>query len=418
MKTGSTSIQLNLIHNKKNMFKKYLKEDNFQIIDKFNYIKFGHLRNQCLIKNQETCDYTKWKELNAVLDEAYHNAIAASSSTPINTLFSLESWSLVPKSNFTFSLLEDLFSKWDLHVIIFYRPFADWILSRYTQYRKGFTMDVNGVRRFYLIKRYEPVTFPQYLRQNAFEKKNEYHFRDTLSTYNFFRKVLRRHKKTKSWKNNIHVLQTYASDSIEKEFLCNLPGAIKSCQHIKFLYQRLNYTFPNRNTGYELDFSLTTDLITVEAWYQDIVSVSRHNSSVALEEKMKESNLTKADLPQVCITDDEANWIWKRTLKSEKIFGSGSTKESHVRKSFLNSLNKKKFCSVNVTAVLEIKRFRKLFDHCEFQSPNLINGMLKPKGVNQKWAELDCASATKKFVLKKLKKDKISSKKKKFRRGK
>merc|ERR1719410_225302 len=120
MKSGSTSIQLNILLNKK--FAKHLKADNFQIISKFNYIELFKLIWNCFDKedpNERDC--IKWKELKTFLDKAYNDSIASSSSKPIHTIYSSETWSNFPNSNFTFSLLVDLFSKWDLHVIIFYR---------------------------------------------------------------------------------------------------------------------------------------------------------------------------------------------------------------------------------------------------------------------------------------------------------
>ena len=387
LKTGSTAIQMNVIQDPH--FGVLLTADNFQTID-FSYLRFGKLARDCLQKGPGKCDYKTWDDLNATYVEAYRKATATPSLNPIHTLHSLEDWSNVPKSNFTFSLMEELLEPWDVHVIIFNRPFIDWLPSMYSQYRKFFLVKprhrLDPFKQKYLVGRYEQMLFPQFFQKML----NDNSLRDTLGTYEFYEDFLA-YLRQKGGVQNIHIMQFDAQNGIEREFLCKLPGSKKSCQHITGLSK---YKGTVRNKVNSLP--LNSDLIIVEAWNQNLVSIRRNDAAVALEERMKESKITMTDLPLVCLSDKQEEWVWNRTLISERMFGTGSTTESDLRERLEDALKKKKYCSVNATAALEIKTLRALFDNCIFQSPNLIT-RAQDKGIqgesNPKWTDLGCDAA-------------------------
>lgn len=118
---------------------------------------------------------------------------------------------------------------------------------------------------------------------------------------------------------------------------------------------------------------------------------------------MKASNITMTELPQICISKDEEEWLWNRTLVSENLFGdstfvpntSSSDKasgSSALRSKFENALSQKKFCSVDAAAALEIDSFRSLLDDCKFHSPHYLTRGLKDGKPNSKWTELGCSN--------------------------
>ncbi len=194
--------------------------------------------------------------------------------------------------------------------------------------------------------------------------------------------------------------------SIEHEFLCNLPGATNSCQNMK----KNQITFSKRNNAQHVPFSL--DLIIVEAYFQGILSIGRHEAHTKLDEKMKKLNMTLLDLPHACVSDEEVDWIWNRTLVSEQMFGPGSGSGAslnasnetvvdqsavvkELRRSWSEKIHAKKFCSVDATAALKIDWFRAVFDDCTFQSPNKLNVMLGDTGKqNPIWENLGCSTSS------------------------
>mmetsp|Transcript_17259 Transcript_17259/g.25327 ORF Transcript_17259/g.25327 Transcript_17259/m.25327 type:complete len:531 (-) Transcript_17259:64-1656(-) len=406
-KTGSTSVQLNVIRSK--IFRPLLKKDHYQEIVGFEYQDFDKLRKKCL-DIPEKCDYSYWNHLKTEHRQAYNNTAAgkqinavldgnnktnADEDLPIYTLHTNEEWALLPHSQLTFSLLKELFEPWNsVHVIIFYRPVMDWLPSMYKQYRKYLLYRPRSLdtpwKEGYQVKRNEQMTFPAFLRDLIESDR----LRDTLATFEFYQQVLSQLKNH----HKINIMQTYApDDEIEREFLCKLPGATKSCSHMNTM---IDYKWNRMN---KLILPLNLDLVIVEAWHQNLVSIKRHSAAVALEEKMKALNITITEMPQICISKDEEEWLWNRTLVSEKLFGKSAfipntyssdkaTESSALRSKFENALSQKKYCSVNATAVLEIERFRSLFDDCKFHSPHYLTRALMDGKPNPKWTELGCSN--------------------------
>mmetsp|Transcript_25566 Transcript_25566/g.31483 ORF Transcript_25566/g.31483 Transcript_25566/m.31483 type:complete len:487 (-) Transcript_25566:3511-4971(-) len=381
LKTGTTSVQVNAIASKK--AQSLLSSDGFQTVPNIwrTLKKIGEI---CLGTEPDERDCNLWhNDVKPRFDAGYNNTLLPASSgspKPIYTLHSSETWSTFPKNNFTFSLMEELFDPWDVSFIIFYRPFMDWLPSMYAQYRK---YTIRNVGTWY--GHYEPtdnVLLPEFLQQY---KHDLLLYRDTLGTYQYFKDFLV-YIGQQNPDQNIIIMQTYAPISVEHEFLCNLPYADNSCKAA----QEGGFSGARKNGSDELPLDL--DLIVRKAFEQQLISVQRRDATLALEAAMKEVNITVADLPQNCISEEEEEWIWNRTLESEEIFGMGPVNETELREKFEIVLSKNKFCVVNATATLEMEDFRGLFNNCIFQSPNLLNVRLRPQHPNPKWVELNCTN--------------------------
>ncbi len=232
------------------------------------------------------------------------------------------------------------------------------------------------------------MLFPQYFRHLL----NTDALRDTFKTYEFynhFKAHLEQRQRNTNKKTNMHIqiMQMKSLNGIEHEFLCNLPGAMKSCDFISD--KRTDIEFQKRNDGQIIPINL--DLIVIEAWNQNLISIQRHDAVTALEKKMQELNMTMSDLPLICITSEEEDWIWNRTLISEQMFGSNSKETlDNLRRSWSEISSSQKYCSVNASASLELDSFRSIFDDCIFQSPHLLNRILKDSGPNPIWNKLGC----------------------------
>lgn len=393
LKTGSTSMQLNIIRAKK--FSPLLRSDNYQEIVGFEYAKFDELIKKCLLKGLDQCDDEPFREMETLYNTAYINAMSrtlhASNSSHLYTLHTDEDFSILPRDDFTMSLLQKLYTKWDVHFILFYRPLLDWLPSMYAQYRKYFVSrprdpDTPFVQN-YLIERDGQMSFPQYLEDSLSKGK----MRDSLATYEYYdhlreRLGLSSFSSFNTTANRIQVLSMYAREGIEKEFTCNLPSATVSCQKVKDLLGQ-GYKFSKRNKSLELPLNL--DLLIVEAWYLNLVSIKRNDAAVLLKKRMAEVKMTMQDLPHSCLSQDLMDWVWKRHLQAHQQF-VGAINEQSMRQTFEKKKNN--LCSVNATAAFELNSFRRLFDSCDFQSPTLLNRMLGANGNNPKWSELNCST--------------------------
>lgn len=400
LKTGSTSMQLNIIRGKQ--FRPLLRIDNYQEITGFEYEDFHQLMKNCLLKGPAECNDKPFREMETLYNAAYKSATSRTSNatdiSPLYTLHTGEDFSILPKDEFTMSLLQKLFVNWDVHFILFYRPLIDWLPSMYAQYRKYFVARPrdrdNPFVQNYLIERNGQMSFPQYLEDSLSKGK----MRDSLATYEYYdllreRLGLSSFSSFNSSAERIQVLPMYAPEGIEKEFSCNLPAATESCKKVRDLLSQ-GYKFPKRNKSTKLPLNL--DLLIVEAWYMDLVSIKRNDAAVLLQKRMAEVNMTMQDLPQSCLSQDLMDWVWKRHLEAHRKF-VGYVDEKSTRQNF--EVNKHKLCSVNATAAFELNSFKHLFDSCEFHSPTLLNRMLAANGKDPKWSELKCSQMNSTVLL-------------------
>ena len=58
-------------------------------------------------------------------------------------IHSHEDWSKVPRTEFALKEMKQLFSTYDVHFILYYRPFIDWLPSMHRQFKKFTLLDRN-----------------------------------------------------------------------------------------------------------------------------------------------------------------------------------------------------------------------------------------------------------------------------------
>lgn len=406
LKTGTTSIQLNVLRNKQ-MKDIHLPSDGYQLFfikyRKWNsvlesclnqdmdlYRKFNLVRESCLNQDMDPASYDcrNWYSVvHHSFKEAYEKMLISSpTSSPVQgTIHSQEGWSVLPKNNITYSLLKELFVDWDVTFIIMYRPLVDWIPSIYAQMRK---YTIRDVRRYF--DHYLPTDkplMPEYISNMRITNGDT--LRDSLGTYEYYKEFLVNIMDEPNPDEKIIIHHSYTSRGLEQDFICTLPHTEKSCNVVK------NKTFRNINSSAKLP--LDVDLILREAFDQKLISVGRNIARKNLEIQMKAKNITLQNLPKHCITKEDKDWILSRALVSAKLFDSDSvtnTTEFHER--FDKVLNEK-YCIVDAVASLKMNSFRVLFDDCMFQSPYLLDERLNeivPKRLNPKWENLNCNNNT------------------------
>lgn len=411
LKTGSTSVQLNVIRNKE--FKPFLTQDHYQEIVGFDYRHFKPLFQTCF-KEESSQDCTLLSTLQTLYQQAYNHT--QSQNFTLHTIHTSEDFSSMPRNNITFHTMKQIFDKWNVHIIMFYRPLHHWLTSMYAQYRKYYIARPKDAdqpfEQKYLIVPGEQLEFPLYFRML---KESTYYIRDTIGTFRYFQELLSycdsEGKSTtitnssatfSSTARKIQVLPMYRKDTnhnstagIEHEFICHLPHATNSCQYIT--NKRGGYKGRQRNTSFHLPLDL--DLIVVQAYHERLISVPRHDAALALEKQFKYANISiSRDLPMVCITQEEQEWIWNYMMEGHEYLMQHTDSNTF----HLDPINRfefdsyqTNFCSVNATAALELPYVRKLFDTCDLHSPRFLNRMLTFEDVDPKWDELGCSSLVK-----------------------
>ncbi len=392
LKTGTTTIQNVLYGNPK--IKKILHEkDNYLILandrrktqdffdkclyqqDQYQCYKFKSYFRQQLNDLMDTID--QWNDDNQMDDT--------------QVVHSLELWSKIPRTEFAFKIMRDLFSRWDVHFVIYYRPFLDWLPSMYKQYRKFTVLDSTyDFEEKYNMNQKIP-SFPEYLNRTMmvigreqstpemesmtlYSKDDIFH--DIYHVYLVYHDYLKYINKDGNPQDKIHVMQAYTSDNTNTkiEFICNLLEAKETCSEVQ--------TMDNSDKSNESDFYasfLDLDLLVREAKKQGLIDhMPRHQAAVLLQRKIEESDdLQMSDFPFHCPSKEQEEWIWNRTVTSEEKFGIGtdtgaSSNDSNqtrvsiikkLRRQFDDAIMERKFCSMDAATALMNEKIKRLFQN-------------------------------------------------------
>lgn len=389
VKTGTTSVQLNILNNKQ--FRKTLEEDdNYQIISLGGFRKIGRLRDSCFKKQERDSNCKEnIQSFSRMLDDAYDIAMSKyhnDFNQEFITLHPVETWSDVNLNDFNLQIMYDLFHKWDLHIVMFYRPYADWIASWYAQklgtifrYFRGYTAH----------KRVEPIT--KFLDTN----KDNTLFHGTMGNYAFYEALLAKmnlpnHSSFSDYGNRIQVLNMHSLHGVEKEFINYLPHANSTKQRMKNLETRSKDVFKTQNAANNKH--ILGSVLMVHAWRKEMVSIGPENGGKRLEEALRHANITEDDLPQICLTGSQEELVWQRHLLNHKRFApmfESEIDEDVLRKSF--DEKKRKRCSVDGERAVQMKEVKKIFQNCVFHSQYHIKADLaETDREDLAWIKMGC----------------------------
>lgn len=400
MKTGTTSIQLNIFQGKH--FKPMLDQD-FQVV---LITQTNFAMRDCLGDRQ--CEKKK-SDVQKTFDDAYKKAMEhhhhkQEEEEELITLNTLENWSLIPLNESTFRILTEFFQIWDLHIVMFYRPYLDWVVSLAAHH---------SLLKFRYFSGYRNHENFHYIIADYFEKRNtlsnDGHFgpdalHDALHSYQLFDTAIQRlglPKQSALGIDRIKVLDMHSPNGIEKEFISYLPQANRTKKKLSDLeksgFQPRDFKLLNKS---DKDHILGKRFM-LEAWKQDMVSVDHSEKDfMVLKALFETANMTKADLPHICLTDEHEEMIWQRHLANHMMFAPMIEKnwdsskhhdvELELRKQF-DERKKSKLCNVDVMAALKLDTVKKIFDHCDYHSKHLINADLSStERMDPKWVELGC----------------------------
>lgn len=281
-----------------------------------------------------------------------------------NAILSVETLSRLPVNDMTMSLWRSLLNQWDVEIFLYYRPFDQWVQSLYIQNRKGF-MYKSSHSRFNeeFSEGNKERSFPDWFQEHR--DSNFEAMRDTLSTQIYFDNIF--------GSNRVHVLDMLAPDGLESELFCNnILNAVYGCKTIRSEMKKIRHK-KNQNGSAFITSKLDTDLIIVEAHRQNLGDLGslRATSREKIDAKLIEWNMTTADLPKVCVSQEQESWLWNRTLYSNRMFSHNPLPDDKLQTEF--AISRKKYCSVDTYAVLQNSTWREYLSSCEFKK----NGCIK-----------------------------------------
>lgn len=327
----------------------------------FDSMQFDELL-KCLVEKRNRCD--SWDALRKELENAYEDVMDGNSHFK-QAIHSLAAWSFIPQTDYTFSRISTLFEDWDINVVIYHTPLTEQLFDMYAEERQRYKTLFKQDKRMswrddYLIEKDgDQETLPDYVRR-FYETES---MRDTLDTYQMVKKFFKAiYKEGKKRTINITERPTI------KPLPCN--GDKRLCPDMK-----------------RDDWNTDLDLLVVEAFRQNqnLVTIGRRTAAIALKEEMDKSFVRLENLPNICISPQEKEFLWDRSLTIEEMFG-----DSEIPPDELNAFNKPNaFCSVNAAAALDLESVRNLFNSCKFHNPKLMV-MRKNTIPNPKWEELNC----------------------------
>lgn len=220
----------------------------------------------------------------------------------------------------------------------------------------------------YFFAKNREKSFPDWLQER--QKSNFETFRDTIATKTYFDDIFGR--------NRVHVLDMLAPQGIEIEFFCNsILRTFHGCEVV-----RKGGVKPRMNKSAFIVPKLETDLIISEAYTQNLgdFGSQRAVSRDKLESKLLEWNMTSSNLPKTCVSQEQENWLWNRTLFSHNTFSPRRLTEEELRIEFAK--NRKSFCSVDVDAVLRNSTWTDYLTSCEFKKIGCV--AIQPKNSTNK----------------------------------
>jgi len=344
-KTGTTSIQYLLEEDQD--VRAALLEDNYTVVH-FNFRQIINTQRNCFLTEGSNC--ILWDELVHRFDDAYEKGNSV--------ILSVEELSNLKMNDFTKSLWQSLLDKWDIQVLLFYRPFHEWIYSMYVQHRKSLMYRSGQDRWIEHFGRCEEVkNFPEWLED--YISSNLVNLRDTIAVKASFEELY--------GSKRVHVLDMLSPHGIELEFLGN---AVVNAVQAYGVVKRTGTRHKHNTQSAEVLGRLDTDLIIVQAHrrhYGDLGyhTGGRNTARIKLEAKLKEWNMTTTDLLRVCVTKQQEDWLWKRTLHAQKMLSKYPILEEELSKQF--ALNRNKWCGVNAKILVKRPKFQRYLNSCEFQ---------------------------------------------------
>lgn len=374
-KTATTSIQLSVLSLRNNEYSPFLKEDDYEIVNS-NWSDVISIIENCFLQLPKNCSTIEWDRMVAQLDEIYDKGK--------NAIITNEAFSLVPKTNEVREMFHSLEDKWNVTVIMVYRPYETWLPSIYRELRAQgmMAMGSKAWRRFTYHLSYD-VSFVEFFERSWMKNSDaisNFHQKDEQKELVGRGEIeglqLGDPLETKELYDYIFgpanvitfdlIEQANKKRDIVERFTCEGLKAANTC---KFIQSRKRSP-KRRRQGLIYDFE--EDLIVMTAYRQNITKqmnlarwgqigclrVERDPARRKLKKFMEEKNMKMEDFPKKCVTDESSQKIKERSWKME----NGLSSNPRTKQQFDSDFERERinFCSVDAEKVLqkeEIKNF-------------------------------------------------------------
>lgn len=346
-KTGTTTVQ-------------YFAQNNEKVMEDANVYYLGHngknrqqdthrLHSTCLSGSnfdEQACK-EKWAEIYRILDDHHaKNHIV---------LLSEERFSYYHKEKDEearlWKYLVPLQEKWDVRVVYTYRRYYDWLPSKYYQVFNpmgGSRYEANMAKRLEWpdMKGKVIPSFPEFFEAYS----NKWSLKHPAAMK----------KKYEDRFDNVWFFNMHMEGDFLPNFFCKMvPEAGSLCEYLRTEYTSI---VKNPSTSKHVHF----DMIAVEAYKRGWLdkSLARRDVAQAVEDFSAEQGYDKmTDFPLDCLTPEQTESLLSQSLSFEsktvpKYFASPKG-EVVLREGFAASLEKHKFCTVDVDVVLEERKWQK-----------------------------------------------------------
>lgn len=380
-KTATTTIQLSVLSLGKNEYSPYLKEDDYEIVNS-NWSDVINIIEQCFLQLPENCTTTEWDRMVDELDQIHERGKHA--------IITNEALSVVPKTPEVKEMFNSLEEKWDVTVIMVYRPYETWLPSIYRELRAQgmISMRSKAWRSFTYHLAYD-VSFVEFFSRSWMKNSdlaNDLHQKDVetelvgrgeikglqlgdpLETKELYDYIFG-NSKVKSF--DLIESGEMKRDIVER-FTCEGLQAANTCTFIK----NRRRAPKRRRRGLIYDFE--EDLIVMAAFRRQIIKqtklarwgvigcsrVERDPARMKLKTFMKENNMTVDDFPKECVSDENTQKIKERSWKMENMLSSKPrTKEQFDLDFERERIN---FCTVDVEKVLQMETLNNFLGSRQF----------------------------------------------------
>jgi len=376
LKTGTTTIQISVL--KKLISSHDLAQDNLF----FMYTSWT--RGMSIIQKSflwlpQNRDMTPWNEFKDELDKIHSNASFKAKkkskkqdTKPVNVdvIVSNEAFSFVRADEQTKASMRSLEEKWDVRVILAYRPLETWYTSLYYEDRAQtiFSKKDEDFRNWF------PADGWNAPMVNWF--KSNWVGSDPLQTYETYRDIFGKEK--------VQTLMLRRSDGIDisEQFLCEALQAKHSCEVLKRSISASSSSsssssslLPRENVS-SLNHLFDFNLLAMEALKRGFlrnndrcIRLDKYATTLLIQKRVTEelklssttirggidadvdADVYDDDLPRVCLSEQQYGDLHTRAWHAEQTLAQESAR---TLKEFNASFQKQKsaYCSIDVDAIL------------------------------------------------------------------
>jgi len=376
MKSGTTSIQLALREwsdqqKNSNISKK---QEHWVYLGPSSFMKPSSRSSNNSNKNNVGVSITDpdFPQRFKKLLQSFHDNINT------NVVVSSEYFSIEYRSQHYYRAMAQQLLKrtdWDVQIIIGYRPYYEWIPSRYSQAHKATPQQRSSKNH----RAGDDDTYPW---KDALGKRWKHPVRPMFPTY-YYDTIEVEHifaddvyEYASPYFHNITILPLQAD--LVPTFFCDILQVTTTCQEYRQQHQQQQQLPQNIAANPSRLTSIHCDAIALGAAAQGLVDIQQYTRTEIMEAVEREilSTTTKKQLQLICPEQATLDRVWEQTVNKEaRLFypsssSSGETTTAtplpkqrieQLRLGFQQYIADKTFCHVNVTAVLEDPDWRRFF---------------------------------------------------------